>query len=218
MIQDFFGVEPDGQLAVKARLVLPDGGELLLRPLSLEKLFALMQIGMPNISMEEVADLSVEKFMSAFSESFGPALAIATGVDVSVLQFEAVTQAVIWYIGEHDWPRIYEEILCPDGQPAPPEVAANSVLDLMLAVEIATQGARPIERQLRMRPEAWISCLASMERRAERLKKGMEDPGVSGSGLNAKGISVEQLFSILPGGETVNVVLEKSEESGQGGH
>ena len=213
MLSDFFGVEPDGRLAVKTKVQLQGGGELLLRPLSLEKLFALMQIGLPNFSMEAIGETAPEEFMVTFAEKIGPAVTVAIDQDAAALDPLDLPSIVLWYIGEHDWKRIYAELLSPGDEPAPAptEDTVNSIIDLMFAIEIATEGARPVERQLKMRPEAWLSTLGAMERRAQNQKPNAQHkPGE----VVAKRLSMDQLFAMMPGGETVNV----SAEPGEGGH
>lgn len=213
MISDFFGVEPDGRLSVKGRIKLSSGETLLLRPLSLEKLFSVMRLGLPSFSMEQIAAMEPEQFMSEFAETLVPILTLALDVDASTIPAEDVPGVILWYVNEHDWKRIYSEILSPDGEPQSESETSDAVLDLMFAIEIATEGARPIECQLGMRPESWLSTLGAMERRADRLRKGTESKPAKGQ-INAKRLSMDQMFSMLPGGETINVPVEP----GDGGH
>lgn len=215
MITDFFGVEPDGRLAVKAKITLASGQQLPMRPLSLEKLFALMGLGLPSFDGVDVGAMEPMEFMALFSAQLAPAVSIAIDADASELAPEDLPAVVLWYMGEHDWKRIYSEIMAPDGEPAPPSETADAVLDLMFAIEIATEGARPVESQLKMKPEAWLSTLEAMERRAQK-RKAAGSPDAPGSrSLHAKKISLDQLFAMLPGGEVVDV---KTEQPGEGGH
>ncbi len=207
MISDFFGVDPDGQPSVKGRIELQGGGQLLLRPLTLEKLFALMRVGLPDFSMEEISTMAPEKFLEVFAEQLAPALRIVLGDAAATVPAVNYAQVVTWYLGEHEWQRIYTGILNPDeGQTVTAE-SIDAILDLMFALEIATQGARPVERQLQMRPEAWISTLESFERRADRAKVGADAPSKKGE-LRVKGCSMDQVFAVMPGGETVNIRVD----------
>ena len=208
MIRDFWGCEVAGAPtpSVKAFLAVPGRDRIGLRPLSLERLMRLLELAPVVIpTPEQLAGQTPEQIVAEFGDLLRPAAWVALGVDCADVPTEALIEALGWYGKEHNWKRISDDLLKADGGGA--GGTAFVLEDLCYTVEVAC--GRTIEAQLAMRPEAWLSLLETMERRAQREREQVDTAAASqATGPNdvvvrADGIGVEDLFGLMPGGEIV---------------